>query len=155
MIPNFFTKYPIPRKIPQSMQKAIETLKKCKNKKECLTKAYVIVTNRYHGHRLTTYTRGYRLFYTNIDWLWKNKGFLHCNHMNFILRILLVKSGHFKESEIQLKWTVVWYVTPHQYLRIKMNDGFIYIDPWGFDHDVPFGCYAFGFKKVCANDSTK
>ena len=62
------------------------------------------------------------------------------------MRILLVKSELFDEEDIKLKWTLVWHISPHQYLTIKINQNeYINIDLWGKAYGINFGDYAHGF----------
>jgi len=86
------------------------------------------------------------LFISDVDKIWAKKGFLHCNVLNYLMRILLIKSGLFNEKDIKLKWTLVWYVSPHQYLEIKINPNeIINVDLWANAYGVCFGDYAHGF----------
>jgi len=126
MIKNFFRKAEIPENIPKTMQDVVYELKKSKNNEEYLRKAYDILTKKYRGYHIRTYLRIFDLFISDVDKLWAKSGFLHCNHMNYLLRILLVKSGFF--NDIRLKWTLVWYISPHQYLKINLGKKEIDID---------------------------
>ena len=146
MLINFFSKGPIPDKLPESAQRTINELKKCKNKQECLKSAYNIVTKKYVGYRMKTYTHLHELFTMNFYDIWKRKGFLHCHYMNYVLQVLLIKSRHFSDKDIQQKWTLVWYVSPHQYLRINTGEKIINVDLWGATNKVEFGDYAYGFN---------
>lgn len=74
------------------------------------------------------------------------KGFLHCTKLNYLIRILLIKGGLFKEEDIELRWTSTWLIFPHQYLKVKINKNkFINVDLWGKAYGIPFGSYARGF----------
>ena len=121
MIPNLFSKLKIPEKLPKDMQRVVEQLKKSKNKEDCLKKAYYIITRKYRGYHVKTYTHFFKVFITDVNKLWDKRGFLHCTHMNYLMRILLVKSGFFKDDEVTPKLTLVWYKSIHQYLSIKIN----------------------------------
>ena len=69
-----------------------------------------------------------------------------CTQQNYVLRLLLVKSGKFKDSEIRIKWTLVAYISPHQYLQVKVGKGnWVNVDMWGSSKGVPFGDYSHGF----------
>jgi hypothetical protein len=144
LFPNVWDRR-VPDKIPEPMQKAVDSLKKCKTKQECLEKAYDIVTRKYKGSRMKTYVLLYRIFTQSLDDIWNMKGYLHCNTMNYVMRVLLRKSGHFKEQDIRNKWTLVFYVSPHQYLKVRTEKGWIDTDPWSHAYGLKLGDYAHRF----------
>jgi len=150
MLPNFFSKEPIPDKVPKELEVFITELKKCSSKEDCLKAAYEYVTSRWHGERVKTYLFSYRLFSCNINKIIKTRGFLHCNHLNYLLRILLVRSGHFKDEDIEQEWSLVWHISPHQYLEIDLGSKKIFVDAWGKYYGVQLGCYTTGFGKECS-----
>ncbi len=128
------------------MQKTINLLKKSKSKEECLRKAYQILCKKYKGYRLLTYIRFMDLFDDDVGRLWKKSDFLHCDMMNYLLRILLIKSGKFKEPEIKPVLTEIWGFSPHQYLRVKVSPKkYIDVDIWGCSNGIKFGDHAHGF----------
>lgn len=148
MIPNLFWKVMIPNKLPESMQDIVTQLKKSENKEVCLRKAYNILSKKYRGCRFYTYLKFFDLFITDVNRLWKKNGCLHCTHLNYLLRVLLIKSGFFKEEDIKLKLTLIYYVSIHQYLNIRINnDKFIDVDLWGNANGIKFGYYTHGFYK--------
>ncbi len=143
MLPNFFSKAKIPKKLPKDTQEVVDKLKKSKNKKDCLKKAYAFIPKKFVGCHF--YVRFFDIFTANIDKLWSRKN-SHCTNLNYLLRVLLIKSGFFKESDIGFKWTLVWYISVHQYLKVKLSDKTIYVDPWGSTHGIKLGDYAHGFN---------
>lgn len=147
MIPNFFSKKELPDKLPLELDRIIGSLRKSRSKEACLKSAYDILTKKYYGSRIMTYTRFFDLFSWNDDKLWKKSGFLHCTNINYLMRILLVKSGFFKDDDIKLKLTLLWYISPHQYLNIRINGKkSINVDVWGKRYGIKFGEYAHGFS---------
>lgn len=142
---DLFSKTSLPESLPSEMLTLVNDLKNSSNKEDCLKKAYQILAARYQGHRLKTYTKLCDAFRSDIDYLWSQKGFLHCNNINFLLRILLIKSNFFTESDIRIKWTLVWYVSPHQYLQVKLNDKWVDVDIWARPFGIGFGDHAHGF----------
>ena len=147
MLPNLFSKQRIPEKLPKSMQEAVDKLKKSKGKEDCLRRAYDIVTKRYNGCTWKTYPLLYRIVRPSLERLWERNGFLHCHHHNFLLRVLLVRSGFFKEDDVKLKWTLKWYISPHQYLRVRLGkDKFVNVDAWAHVYGVGLGDYSCGFR---------
>ncbi|MCX6762092.1 MAG: hypothetical protein NTY33_04635 [Candidatus Moranbacteria bacterium] len=139
---DLFSKTSLPDVLPDDLQKVILELKKSRDQKECLEKVYALLTAKYHGERLKTYTKLFQLFRKDIFWLWNRIGYLHCTNINYVARILLVKSGFFEESDICLKWTLVWYVSPHQYLEVEVGDQWIVVDIWANAFGIEFGDYA-------------
>ena len=147
MTPDFFRKGKIPESLPEGMTVVISDLKNLTNKEECLKQAYDILSEKYRGYRIETYLKLFNLFESNLNKIWNRSGFLHCNTLNYLLRILLIKSGFFSEEDIKLKWTLVYYISPHQYLRIKTDKGeWVNIDLWGKTYGIKFGNYAHGFN---------
>jgi len=66
--------------------------------------------------------------------------------MNYLLRVLLIKSGWFTDDDIELKITLIWGVSIHQYVKIKINeDKFINVDIWGANNNIEFGDHAHWF----------
>ncbi len=119
---DLFSKTPIPDKLPDEMWKTINRIKKSSGKQECLKNVYEILIAKYRGYRVKTFLKIYDIFQHNIDVLWNKNGFLHCNNINYIMRVLLVKSNFFTEEDIRLKWTHTWYTTPHQYVQVKVDN---------------------------------
>lgn len=123
----------------------IEMVKKASGKKEALQMAYEIVTKKYRGYRFRTYVFFWRLLELDPDLIWKRSGFLHCTQQNLILKTILLESGWFKKSEIKLGHSLVWYVSPHQYLKVKLNNDWLAVDPWNSWFGAKLGEYASGF----------
>jgi hypothetical protein len=65
-------------------------------------------------------------------------GFLHCTSLNFILKYVLIKSWKFSQKEIQYKWTLIWWFSPHQYVKVRNKN----IDIWAKKYKIPFWDYA-------------
>ena len=144
---DFFSKTPIPKKLPSEIIDVVDDLRKSSSKEECLQKVYDLLGNKYQGARVQTYLKLPLAFKKDIYFFWNKKGFLHCTNMNYLARILLVKSGFFKEEDIILKWTLIWYISPHQYLKVKVAENkFINMDIWAKNYGINFGDYAKGFK---------
>lgn len=146
MILNLFVKYPIPDKLSPEMQKVTDELRELGSKEEVLERAYEILTLKYKGMRFATYVRLPLLFVHDTAKLWAKSGFLYCTAMNYLLRVLLVKSGWFLEEDIQRKYSLVWYISIHQYLRVRISDSrYINVDIWNASYGKRLGDYARGF----------
>jgi hypothetical protein len=142
---NAFGKTKLPDEIPAIFSEVIDDLKKCATSNECLEKTYDILSHRFHGQHIKTYTRIWELQEKNIEILWKKKGFMHCTNINYLLRFLLVKSGWFEENNIQLKWTFYLYISPHQYAIVTADKKAIPVDIWAKFIGIRLGDYAHGF----------
>jgi hypothetical protein len=122
-------------------------IQRVRTQEMALRSAYDLVSSRFEASRWKTFGQFWKFFRTDLEKLWKKKGFIHCTHMNRILKRLLVESGQFKESDITFKWTVLSFVSPHQYVEVKMKSGKkIAVDVWGKAYGIPFGEYARGLN---------
>jgi len=110
---DLFSKTPIPDVLPNEMQKIINEIKKSLNNKECLKSVYDILVAKYRCNRIKTYTKLFDVFKHDIGTLWSVNGFLHCTNINYVMRTLLIKSDFFSEDNIRLRWTQIWYISPH------------------------------------------
>ena len=131
-----FTKDSIPSELPLDvLQTLSEYNRLARDNSEFLKLSYEFVTNKYQGSRLKTLTQFHRAFGNAFQ---KIPGFLPCTGQNYILRTFLVRSGRFQESDIEVK-TVPLNLFIHQYLRVKIGDTFIDVDPWSHFLGVPLG----------------
>ena len=139
--------WPVPDALPAELQAVCTELRAAKTQEECLRRAYDIVSRRFRASRAHTYILLHKILRKNVDRLWKQRGFLHCTHLNQFVKILLVYSGWFAPGDIRARWTLVSGVSPHQYLRVRMKDGrHMDVDVWGRTYGVPLGKHARGFN---------
>jgi hypothetical protein len=144
-----FYKSSLPKEIPDEIQKVVEELRKTRNREECLKKAYAVLTDKYQGRRFRTLLLPHYLLITELRKLWNKSGFIYCNQMNYLLRLLLIKSGWFKDKDVELKWTLIWYISLHQYCRVRLsNKKYVNVDIWGKAQGFPLGDYAHGFHSA-------
>lgn len=141
VIPNLgFSKEPIPESLPLDLQQKISEFNQTANDNGgFLQLAYTYVTSKYSGSRLKTITQFYRAFGNTFE---KSSGFLPCTGQNYILRTMLIKSGRFKDEDIQVK-TVPLNFFIHQYLKVKVGDVYLDVDPWSNFLGVPIGRKSF------------
>ncbi len=141
-----FSKTPLPKTCPHEINSIILQLQKLQTKEQYLKGAYDFITNRYESRRLDTVFKVFELYSTSLESLWNREGFMHCTNQNYLLAILLVRSGLFAESDIKLQWALV-DLCPHQYLKIKLHDErWVEVDCWGRHYGVGFGNHAHGFN---------
>ncbi len=144
-----FGKSALPLDVSSEMSEELARLQKCRTKELYLKEAYNLITTRYESGRVDTVLRIHELFSASTGDLWNRNGFLHCTNQNYLLAVLLVKGGHFRESDIRPKWTLIAYFSPHQYLKIRLDrDTWINVDCWGRHYGVRFGDYARGFNNT-------
>lgn len=150
MIPHIFSKYPIPENIPEELKKVIRDFSEQSSSEEFLKKSFEYITQNWWWDRYGIFLYMLRLSETRIWDILKTKWYLHCTTMNYLLRVMLVKSWYYQDNQIQEKWTHIWYIAPHQYLHIVLDNWeYIDIDPWNYQFGIPYGSYGKGF------DSTK
>ena len=139
--------WPIPSHLPTEIQIVCNDLRAEKNQEAALQKAYELLSLRFGSSKWLTYVLLWRIFDRNLHRIWQRTEFLHCTHMNWLLKILLVRSGWFAEDDITERWTILSGFSPHQYVRVRLKDGrSIAVDVWGRTYGVPLGKYAHGFK---------
>ena len=126
----------IPDKLPPSWEGIVERLKqRSHSQEEYLTNAYHYITTRYKGGRFKT------LLYLQLvyeDPFSHEKGYIQCNVQNYLFRTLLVKGGLFDDRDIQVKTTILNFFT-HQYLKVKVGDKWVAVDPHESYKGVPLG----------------
>ncbi len=138
-------KEPIGSITNKDLLRAISEVKHAPSQREALECAFQIIVERYQGYRFHTL-----LFWKAVERdpnvLWTRTGFMHCTQQNFLLRVLLIESGWFADKAIDIHWTLYWYVSPHQYLTIRLLDRMIAADPWNYRFGTTLGRHAFGFS---------
>ncbi len=142
-----FGKSPIPKQVGKEISDEIKHLSQNSSKESFLKGAYDFVTTHHESGRINTILRLFELFATDVQTLWSRKGFMHCTNQNYLLAVLLVSSKVFTESDIKRKWTLIGFISPHQYLKIRIDtDRWIEVDCWARSYDVGFGHHAYGFN---------
>jgi len=148
---NIFTRYPIPEITDSELLKAIAKVRSSESKETAIKKSLKIVENKFRGYRFMTYVYFWKAFDEDPNHLWcRNNDFMHCHHQNFLVRVLLIKSSWFKEKDISYGYSLVGYVSPHQWLKINLKNGKIAVDPWNHRYGAKWNQYAggFGFKTL-------
>ena len=124
-----FMKSAIPEKVPTEFEIIIQDINtQAKDNLDFLKKSYEYVTNQYHGSRTLTVLHFWYAFQNPIL---HKPGFLPCTGQNFLLRVMLVKSGRFNYKEIEVK-TIPLNLFIHQYLKVKVGNDWIDVDPWSY-----------------------
>jgi len=142
---NFLVPPPVPAVLPKGLELEVSSIK-CRTREDTLRAAYAVLTKKYRGYRLRTVTRLLELFDVDVAALWAKNRFLHCTNLNYLLEIMLLHSGKFSEADIRFRWTTVNFLSPHQYMQIKLDDGqWVDADLWGAVYGIEFGSHAHGF----------
>jgi len=144
-IPNLCKKEPIPKKLPLEMESEVKKLKKIKSKLAVLKEAYKFVSGNFGKYckiylNLLKLPRLYKKDVSSIwDYKYSDDPFLHCTQLNYLIRVLLIKSKKFKEKDIGLVNIFQWPPFIHQYLIIKIDKKFIDVDVWYSKLGIAFG----------------
>lgn len=150
-----FGKTSLPKDIDSSTSQVLNELQNVTNRELYLKDAYSLVSKRFEGGRVKTFSRIWQLFSVSIEDLINRSGFMHCTNQNYVLTNILVKSGLFDEKDIKPRWTLVWYCTPHQYLQVTIGKETYTVDCWARHYGIPFGSYAKGFNTTPRKSFTK
>lgn len=139
----------LPKRAPDCMMPAIKELKKLATKEQCLERAYHILAEKFYGDFSFSLYNPHKLFFFSVENAWQSKKKipLHSVHINYLLRILLVKSGHFLDQDLWPKITHLYVLFPHQYMWIWLADKqkVQIVDIWAEKYGIPFGHYATGW----------
>jgi hypothetical protein len=144
LIPNYgWRKSSLPTKLPFFWQEVVEDLKKkSSSQREYLHNAYSYIATHYTGGRFKTILYLPLVFQ---DPLSHKSGYIQCNVQNYLLRVLLVKGGWFGENDVQVKTTILNFFT-HQYLKVKVGEKWIDVDPHESYKGVPLGKHSQWFR---------
>lgn len=147
-----FRDYKIEEKLPRDMEVVINRInRRYKNDEEFVRAAYDFVTKRYRrdvGERglLVSCKKAFR---KDLNKIWNEKEWQPCHKQNYILRTMLVKSGRFNREDVRLRVTFSQRFM-HQYLKVRVKDKWVNVDPAGSWFGVEFGEHlntAFWIKK--------
>jgi len=133
----------IPKELPLDLKNLINDLRGLE-KREIIKKLYLLFKEKYQGSRIKTITKFFEIFNFDLEKIWQTQGFVHCTAINYLLKIILLNLG-FKKEDIKLQWTNTWYIYPHQYFKVKIQEQWIDIDIWASFLGTKFADHAHGF----------
>ncbi len=132
----------MPERVTEEWKRKIKELdKKAKTDLEFVKLAYEYITGRFYVSRLLSLLR---VYYAWRDPFSFEVGHVQCTILNYLLRMMLVRSGRFKEEDIRVE-TVPFNMWVHQYLELNVNNELIYVDPGGKSLGRKFGERAIWF----------
>lgn len=144
-----FKKHKLENDIPNEIMDDIHKIKsKTKSKKEFTKEAFLFLSKKFKSLWFHTLLRFDIVFLRDLNKIYQQKDFLSCNSHNHLLRIFLVKSGYYKDSQIEIRHTFLNFGI-HQYLRVYDNGDngkFFDLDLWGHTMGVPIGKHARIFR---------
>ncbi len=147
MILHLFKKVELPKKLPGELRGIVNKLAHINNKEEYLQEAYNLFTEKYQGNHFLIIKKFKDLFVNDIKILVSLGKYQHCMSMNYLLRAVLITSGKFTKNNIKTAFSLVWYIFPHQYLKIRVSaNKWINVDLWAKSYGIKFGNYARGFN---------
>jgi hypothetical protein len=131
-----FKKERLPTELPSNFSAEISRLDaEAADDMDFLKRAFEFVTSRYYGSRPKTVFYFWTAFQDPIN---HAPGFLPCTSLNYLVRVILVKSGRFRDADIQVKVIPLNFFI-HQYLKVRVNNTWIDVDPWSAFLGVPLG----------------
>lgn len=146
MVPFFFFKAPLTKITNQNLQKTINQLKQAPSAEAATKQALEILKAKYDSGTVRTYFFFWMATQSDPNVLWDRKGFMHCTQQNHLLRLLLVKSEQVEERDIRLGYSLIWYISIHQYLKITLEkDRTVGVDPWSYGRGAKWNEFASGF----------
>jgi hypothetical protein len=138
------------KKFPTSLPKEFEEIigkRKGLGKRDYLRAIHDDILEGHKPGIFLSYVRSLELFDNDIFSIWKRKKNLSCLIMNYLMATAILKSGKFAVKDLSLKWTLIMYFHPHQYIRVRIGDNeYINVDPWAAAVGLHFGEVAEGFN---------
>jgi len=131
-----FTTKPLPTRIPLIIQREVNKLRG--TPEDVLRQAYNIITSRFKGGGGSTFTQFSKMMWKDMSKAWNDKGFAQCTTQTFFLRLLLVKSGRFREEDVKVKHQLLRF-NIHQYLLVRIKNKWVAVDPWARFKGIPLG----------------
>lgn len=140
-----FWKERVPKMVPRSLDAKIRGLKmKSKSPEKFVRASYDLLRKKYHGSHALTFLRPDIVFSRNLEKMWSRSGYLSCNQVNWILYIMLVRSGFFSEGDVRFRCTITPRLMIHQYAEVRLGSKWIPVDVWASRYNRSFGEH-FGF----------
>jgi len=141
MIPHLgFKKEILPEKIPKSMDIKIDEIKnESKNSIDFLTLSFIYLGKRYKTRRVSILFHLPSLF-KGLDSVWQRAGYIPCTQGSYVMRIFLVRSGFFVDSDVRVKYTVLNFLI-HQYLEVRIGKEWFDVDVGEFQRGIKLGSH--------------
>ncbi len=139
IIPHLgFKEEKIPEILPESMSEKIKEIKnQASGAEHFLNLTYNYLGKKYRSERFNTIFKFHYLF-KSLEQAWRMSGFMPCTISNYFLKIFLVKSGWFEETDIRRRYVFVNFV-PHQYLQVRLGDKWLEVDVGEKQRGLPLG----------------
>jgi hypothetical protein len=120
-----------PLQIPKEIAQKISELEMTSSgANDYLRASYNFVVSRWHAGRMDTVYYANLAFRNNLQQIWRQPGYGHCNTQNYLLFVLLTGSKFFAPIDVKLK-TVFFNFFIHQYLQVRVEGSWLDVDPAG------------------------
>ena len=141
----FMRKKPIGR-VPREVDEVVKRLeRRSKTPHDYIRECADHILSDKHCARIKAFFIFPRALERNLSVLFKRRGFLHCNHLNQLMRVMLARSKFFSDDDIRIR-TVFLNFFVHQYLQVRVAGQWYDVD-LGADHfGIPLGKHAWGFR---------
>ncbi len=145
LVPHYFQKEPISQITNRNLLHHINQIKSLPTAQDAINYALEVLATKYESKSFESVIYLHKLFDRDPNKLWTRSGFMHCTQQNYLLRILLVKGNKIADQNIQLGYSYVWHVSPHQFLIVHYKGQDIALDPWNYGRGANVGKFATGF----------
>jgi hypothetical protein len=135
-----FRRYLPPTDLPPQYRELIKKWEsESQSQMDFLTRAYDFVNTYWTVKKFQTVTQFHKIFRRDLNRIWNDRGYLHCNTMNYVLFALLANSKFFTANDVRVRHTILNWVQ-HQYLQVKVDGKWMDVDPAGsFPRGIPLG----------------
>ncbi len=140
----YMRKEPLPTRFPRALEVAAGQLSdRCETPYAYIKQAVLFVLSHNHAGRLQGLVFWRQVFKQDMQWLAAHKGFLHENHLNHLLRVLLSKSAFFSDEDIRFRYTLL-NLRLHVYLQVQVAGQWYDVDVAAYWRGKRLGTHAWG-----------
>ena len=125
--------------IPLDLWEKIEDNSKSKSDLDYIKYSYYEIGNKYTSEPRYYLRESYSKFWeTNVTEIWEGTADRPSSVQNYMLKLVLIKSGRFSEEDI-ISVNTYCGITPHQYLKVRVDNEWIDVDVWDKEQPHKFG----------------
>lgn len=142
IIPNLWFNQREIKITSNKLKQKIKELNKIKDDEKFVKEVFLFVANRYNiaKNPISFLANLSKAFWHNPNKIIeKENELIYCPTQNNLIKLILLESKRFKKEDIETKITFALVI--HQYLKVKIKNKRVILDPWAYDKGIPYGSF--------------